>query len=125
MFFDNPSLPFDLFKKSDGILLDSSLLEPAQAFEVSANSPIEQRFVSKQPFRHIFSPMVPSSPLPKEVCVRYMGEVGGKLRPKGEWFTEAGDISSLRHKMSRACPRDNAMVCTSTISLLIPTLFYY
>eukprot|EP01031_Cornospumella_fuschlensis_P034081 gene34081-41251_t len=106
-FLDNPALDLSLYDEDDGILMKTNLLEPSQTFDVSDISPNDQRYITRLPLQSVFGPQY--SQKPREVCMRYRGSIGGDIPSKGSWFTEPGDVMSLRHKMTRVCPRDDGL----------------
>lgn len=110
----NAPLDLDDFQADDGILLPKEFFKQGQSISITDTEQTSNRFVRLLQ-GHELAASLPSPPpqRPAQVCARYMGDIGGKLRRKGSWFTEAGDITSLRHKMRRACPRDSALVSCS------------
>lgn len=106
-----PELPLESFQAGEGILLPRKALFQGQVLDVSNQVPVGDRFVKLLDHRKN-NDIIPAGPkeFPNDVCLRYMGAIGGKLRRKGEWFTETGDITTLRLKMKKACPRDSELV---------------
>eukprot|EP00981_Chlorochromonas_danica_P009944 scaffold2913_cov181-Ochromonas_danica.AAC.38 len=101
-FLANPALPLKEMKAGQGILVPLSQLQQGQSIDVSESTSSTQRFVTLL----TGSEETASYPASKDVCLRYMGAIGGSIRSKGEWFVEPGDFDTLRGKMKSACPAD-------------------
>lgn len=105
-FLANPALPLKEMKAGQGILVPLSHLQQSQSIDVSDSTSSTQRFVTLLSG----SQEKASYPASKDVCLQYMGAIGGSIRSKGQWFVEQGDFDTLREKMKSACPADPDLV---------------
>eukprot|EP01033_Poteriospumella_lacustris_P011167 gene11167-7943_t len=123
-------------KVGDGVLLHRDLLESSQTFRIGPTVEPTVRFsklkgpkTNERQLRTVSSaantasasilsmfdseaPMISGRILntKQEICFKYMGDIGGQLIRRDEWFPSREDIVSLRHKIRSACPPNEELM---------------